>query len=130
MADAADVGHPAFETLPSATDIAHWYAEEMHGKPNVGGDAWWLCREPHSSARLLAFIDFDVQEFALLDIATEDSRDLLMVSHGLDGLWCDWWQHPRSTSDAGDDYYDWHRDGVAWLADQMVVHFESGLHRD
>lgn len=115
---------PAFETLPSATDIARWFTQEMRGVENVGGDAWWLCREPHGSARMLAFVDWDVQEFWLLDIATGDTKDLLFVTNGLDGLWCEWWQHPVSTSD-GDTY--WYRDGIEWLADQIVAHREGVL---
>lgn len=112
---------PAFESLPSAVDIAHWYVEEMKDEPNVGGDAWWLARDPHSSCRRLALIDMDTQHWLLLDVATGGTKDLLLVSHGLDGLWCDWWMHPVSASSA-DPY--WERDGVAWLADQIVVHGE------
>ena len=114
--------HPAFEGCPSATEIAHWFVEEKRGKENVGGDAWWLSRDPHGSARMLAFVDYDVQEFWLLDIATEDTKDLLFVTNGLDGLWCDWWQHPTSTKN-GDPY--WYREGIEWMADQIVVHLEA-----
>lgn len=35
---------PAFESLPSALDIAHWFIEEKRHVGNVGGDAWWLCQ--------------------------------------------------------------------------------------
>lgn len=114
--------HPAFENVPSASDIAHWYVEEKRLEQNVGGDAWWLSRDPHSSCYRVAAIDRDVQEHHLLEITTEDSRDLLYVTFGLDGTWCEWWQHPRSTADA--DHY-WLRDGIEWLADQMIVHEEA-----
>ena len=112
---------PAFETLPSAGEIAEWFLAEKRGKTNVGGDAWWLCRDPHSSCRLLAFVDHDTQEFVLLDVATEGTRDLLWVMDGLDGPGCQWWQNPTSTTN-GDP--DWSRDGIAWMADQIVVHYE------
>lgn len=119
---------PAFDMLPTATEIAHWYAEEMKDERNVGGDAWWLSRDPHSSCRRLAMIDWDTQCWVLLDIATSDSKDLLLVSHGLDGLWADWWQHPVSTRCTDPT---WERDGVAWLADQLVVHLEyREMHRN
>lgn len=112
---------PAFESLPSAVDIAHWYVDKMRDKPNEGGDAWWLSRDPHSSCRRLALIDMDTQDWVLLDVATGDSKDLLLVSHGLDGLWCDWWMHPIPESST-DPY--WERDGIVWLADQIVLHAE------
>lgn len=113
---------PAFESLPSGLDIAHWFVDEMRHEENVGGDAWWLCREPHGSARMLAFVDYDVQEFWLLDIATEDTKDLLFVTNGLDGLSCEWWQHPTSTAGGASH---WYPNGVRWLADQIIVHFEQ-----
>lgn len=114
--------HPAFEDLPTASDIARWYVEVKRLEQNVGGDAWWLSRNPHSSCYRVATIDRDVQEHVLLDITTEDNKDLLYVTYGLDGLWCEWWQHPTDASN-GDRY--WYRDGVEWLGDQMVVHEEA-----
>lgn len=113
---------PAFEGCPTATEIARWFSEEMRGVGNIGGDAWWLSRSPHGSCRMLAFVDFDTQEHYLLDIATEDTKDLLWVTYGLDGLWCDWWQHPVPTSN-GDPY--WHHDGIRWLADKVVWFIEN-----
>lgn len=79
--------------------------------------------EPHGSARKLAFVDWDVQEWWLLDIATEDTKDLLLVSYGLDGTFCEWWQHPVSTS--GRNLY-WETDGIKWLADRIALHVEQG----
>lgn len=111
---------PAFENVPSASDIAAWFVTEKRGQQNVGGDAWWLSRDPHSSCRMLAFVDWDTQEFWLLDITTEDTSDLLWVTNGLDGLWCEWWQHPT----IGFDHY-WKTDGIKWMADQIVVHLEG-----
>ncbi len=113
---------PAFDGLPSGTDIAHWFTEVKRGESNVGGDAWWLSRDPHSSCRMLAFVDLDTQEWYLLDIATGDTKDLLLVSCGLDGLWAEWWQHPVSTSN-GDPY--WTHDGVDWLAERIVLDHEQ-----
>jgi hypothetical protein len=112
---------PAFEGLPTAGDIAHWFIAEKRHEPNVGGDAWWLSRDPHSSCWRVATVDRDVQEFYLLEVVTEDSKDLLMVSAGLDGMWCEWWQHPTTATDA-DPY--WIRNGIEWMADQIVVHHE------
>jgi len=112
---------PAFESLPTATDIAHWYVEVKRLEQNVGGDAWWLSRDPHSSCYRVATIDRDVQEHVLLEITTEGTRDLLYVTYGLDGLWCEWWQHPVNATDS--DHY-WYRDGIEWMADQMIVHEE------
>lgn len=122
MADGTVEFIPAFEGCPTATEIARWFSEEMRGVGNVGGDAWWLSRNPHGSCRMLAFVDLDTQEHYLLDIATEDTKDLLWVTYGLDGLWCDWWQHPVSTSD-GDPY--WHHDGIKWLADKILWFIEN-----
>lgn len=113
---------PVFESLPSALDITHWYTEEMRGVPNVGGDAWWLCRESHSSARMLAFVDYDDQEYYLLDIATGDTRDLLWVTCGVDGLACQWWHHPVGTTDSDPA---WYHKGIEWMAEQIVVHCEN-----
>lgn len=115
------VESPAFEECPSAGQITHWFVENMRHVGNVGGDAWWLSRKPHGSCRMLAFVDGDTQEFWLLEVATEDSKDLLWITNGLDGVGCQWWQHPTSTS-ASDLY--WQRDGIAWMADQIVVHYE------
>ena len=112
---------PAFEGLPSANDISHWFAEEMRQESNVGGDAWWLSRDPHSSCWRLAHVDLDTQEFWLLEVVTEDTKDLLWVTNGLDGLGCQWWQNPTAAGNA-DPY--WWRDGIAWMADQIVVHIE------
>lgn len=123
MSDRAGAEEPAFETLPSATDIAHWFVDEMRGVGNVGGDAWWLSREPHSSCRMLAMVDWDVQEFWLLDITTGDTSDLLWVTNGLDGTWCEWWQHPTTEH----DHY-WETDGIKWMADLIVVHLEGQMH--
>lgn len=114
---------PAFEDCPSATDIAHWFTEEMRGVTNVGGDAWWLSRSPHGSCRMLAFVDLDTQEHYLLDIATEDTADFLWVTCGMDGLWCDWWQHPIPTMDQG---YERYRDGLVWLAEKIEWFIETG----
>lgn len=112
---------PAFEDCPAAEDIAHWFVENMRGEENVGGDAWWLSRNPHGSCRMLTFVDYDVQEFWLLEVATEDSKDLLWIMNGLDGFGCQWWQKPTSTTDT--DLY-WEIDGIKWMADQIAVHFE------
>lgn len=112
--------HPAFEDVPTASDIAGWFVAEMRGGGNSGGDAWWLSREPHSSCRMLAFVDWDTQEFWLLDITTEDTSDLLWVTNGLDGTWCEWWQHPTTSH----DHY-WETDGIKWMADLIVVHLEG-----
>ena len=112
--------HPAFENVPTASDIAHWYVEVKRLEQNVGGDAWWLSRDPHSSCYRVATIDRDVQEHHLLDITTEGTSDLLYVTFGMDGVWCEWWQHPTTAPDR-----DWYQDGVKWLADQMVVHEEA-----
>lgn len=113
---------PVFEDIPTAGDIAHWFVEEMRDEPNVGGDAWWLSRSPHSGCRLLAYVDYDVQEFRLLEINTNDSTDLLWVSNGLDGLGFVWWQNPKLSITVD---VDWRRDGIAWMADQIVLHYES-----
>lgn len=113
---------PIFESLPTGGDIAHWFVEEMRGEPNVGGDAWWLCREPHSGCRLLAYVDYDVQEFRLLEINTNDSTDLLWVSNGLDGLSFMWQNKPKPSIEVG---VDWRRDGIEWMADQIVLHYEA-----
>jgi hypothetical protein len=115
---------PAFEDCPSASDIARWFKEEMRGVGNVGGDAWWLSRNPHGSCRMLAFVDLDTQEHYLLDIAIGDTRNLLWVTCGMDGLWADWWQHPVSSTDR-DPYWD--RDGLAWLADNIVWFIENPM---
>lgn len=112
---------PAFEHLPSANDVANWFVEEMRHESNVGGDAWWLSRDPHSSCWMVAHVDLDTQEFWLLDIATEGTRDLLWVTAGMDGLGCQWWQNPTEATNS-DPY--WLRDGIAWMADQIVVHIE------
>lgn len=113
---------PAFENLPTATDIAHWFVDEMRGVENVGGDAWWLSRDPHSSARMYAFVDWDVQEFWLLEIATGDTDDLLFVTNGCDGFGCEWWRNPTPSSQRG---YEWHHDGLVWFADRISVHLEQ-----
>lgn len=118
----SDERFPAFEHCPSAGEIASWFIEAMRGVENVGGDAWWLSRNPHGSCRMLAFIDYDTQEFWLLEVATEGTKDLLWVTNGLDGRGCQWWQNPVPTTDT-DPY--WHRDGIEWMADQIVVHYES-----
>jgi hypothetical protein len=109
---------PAFETMPEVEDIARWYIDEMRDEPNVGGDAWWLIREPHASCRRLAVIDWDVQEFVLLDIAIDGFRNLLLVSYGLDGTFAKWWNHPVTAQ----AHVRWERDGIVWMADQMMDH--------
>lgn len=110
---------PAFETLPSGADIAHWFVDEMRHVHNVGGDAWWLARTPHSACRKLAFVDYDTQEFWLLEVVTDGSSDLLWVTNGYDGFGFLWWRNPTPRP----DYY-WHRDGLVWMADQLVLHVE------
>ena len=118
---------PAFENCPSATDIARWFTEEMRGVGNVGGDAWWLSRNPHGSCRMLAFVDLDTQEHYLLDIATEGTDDLLWVTYGLDGMWYDWWQHPQVSADID---HCWYGDGLEWLADKIKWFTEGCEERD
>jgi len=112
---------PAFETLPTAGDIAHWFVENMRHEENIGGDAWWLCRDPHGYCRMLAFVDYDTQEFWLLEIGTGETKDLLFVTNGYDGLGCTWWQNPVGMMDGG---LCWHHEGIIWLADQVIVHCE------
>ena len=107
---------PAFEGCPSAGDIARWFTEEMRGVGNIGGDAWWLSRDPHGSCRMLAFVDLDVQEHYLLDIATGDTKDFLWVTYDMDGLCFDWWRHPTPTSDEDDD---WFHDGMVWFVGRI-----------
>lgn len=116
-----DADSPAFEDCPTAGQIAHWFIEEMRGVQNVGGDAWWLSRDPHGSCRMLAFIDYDVQEFYLLEIGTGDSVDLLWVMCGLDGEGCQWWQNPKPSGRA--DVY-WRLGGIVWMTKQIEVHYE------
>lgn len=92
---------PAFENCPSAGDIARWFIDEMRGEPNVGGDAWWLSRDPHGSCYMVAHVDRDTQEFWLLDITTGDVSDLLFVMNGLDGEGVTWWQNPTTRCSKG-----------------------------
>lgn len=110
---------PAFESCPSAGDIAGWFIDEMRGVPNVGGDAWWLSRDPHGSCYRVAHVDRDVQEFWLLEITTNDVSDLLFVMNGLDGEGVTWWQNPTAHPDA-----EWITDGLRWMADQIEVHYD------
>lgn len=111
--------YPAYEHCPSAGEIAEWFLAEKRHESNVGGDAWWLSRNPHSSCWKLAFVDYDTQEFYLLEVTTEGSTDLLFVMAGLGGRGVDWWQHP--TTDPG---VEWRMDGVKWLAEQVEVHYD------
>lgn len=113
---------PAFETLPTANEIANWFLKEKRREPNVGGDAWWLCRDPNSSCRLLAFVDYDDQEFYLLDITTEQTRDLLWITSGLQGFGCQWRRNP---TDSSKDNLYWEYDGIVWMANQIVLHCEA-----
>lgn len=121
---------PAYRHCPTASEIADWFFAEKRNEQNEGGDAWWLSDNPHSACRMEAFVDADTQEFWLLDITTEnDGRyvsDLLWVTDGFDGRGVAWWQHPiaHAEVDAYDSRY-WHRDGLVWMADQIVVHYEA-----
>ena len=112
---------PAFEDCPTGGQIAFWFVENMRGIQNVGGDAWWLSRDPHGSCRMLAFIDYDVQEFYLLEIATEDSVDLLWVMCGYDGDGWEWWQNPKPSLEA---HVDWRMDGIVWMTKRIQVHYD------
>lgn len=114
--------YPAFESCPTAGEIADWFLAEKRGVQNNGGDAWWLSRDPHGWCWMLAFVDRDEQEFHLLEVGTGDTKDLLWVTDGLDGRGVAWWQNPRPTADT--DLY-WWRDGIAWMADEIVVHYEA-----
>lgn len=112
---------PVFEDVPTASDIAHWFIEEMRGEPNVGGDAWWLSRSPHSGCRMLAFVDYDEQEFHLLEINTEDSTDLLWVTSGMDGEGWEWWQNPKPSIEVD---AAWRCDGIIWMSKRIELHLE------
>lgn len=119
-----DKNYPAFEALPTASEIAAWFLAEKRRSQNVGGDAWWLSRNPHSACRWYAHVDNDVQEFWLLEIYTDNggvaTHDLLWITAGLDGRGVAWWQHPVVRPDRY-----WYRDGLAWMADEIVVHEEA-----
>lgn len=125
-----DENYPAYERCPSAHEIADWFLAEKRRSQNVGGDAWWLSRNPHSACRWYAHVDRDVQEFWLLEISTDNggvtTHDLLWITAGLDGRAVAWWQHPVTTD--GMDLY-WHRDGLVWMADEIVAHEEALIAR-
>lgn len=110
---------PAFESLPSAVDIMNWFLAEKKHESNVGGDAWWLAREPHSSCWRLAHVDYDVQEFWLLEVTTGETSDMLWVTDGLNGKGYQWWRNPRIDVNAY-----WRRDGIVWMANQIVLVWE------
>lgn len=69
---------------------------------------------------MYAFVDWDVQEFHLLDITINGTSDLLFVSSGMNGFECRWWQNPTT-----DWHHGWYRDGLLWMADQMDAHHEA-----
>lgn len=111
---------PAFEGNPSGGDIGRWFLAEKRHESNVGGDAWWLSREPHGACRMVAFVDEDVQEFWLLEVTTDGTSDMLWVMDGYDGFGFEWWRNP--VTDRADPY--WYRDGIVWMADRIVLHKE------
>lgn len=115
-----DERKPVFETLPSGLDIARWFRDEefAHRFQNVGGDATWLCREPHGALWHLATVDHDDQMFFLLVVITDGVQDLLFVTSGLRcALACEWRNQPTKEQ-------DWGRAAIVWFAD-MIEQYEA-----
>lgn len=117
--------NPVFETLPSGLDIAKWFNhEERAGRfQNQGGDALWLCREPHGWLWHLATVDHDDQVFWLLVIGTSgdgvDTQDLLFITTGLRcPLACEWRNEPSKEQ-------EWGYAAVVWFAGVISQYEEA-----
>ena len=106
---------PAFWSLPSGPQIAHWFIEQFRAGTfqNPGGDATLLSDNPICSVWLLATVDHDEQMFHLLDIHTGESHDLLFVTHGLrESFGCEWRQEPT-------DVLPWGADALVWFSERI-----------
>lgn len=101
---------PIFETLPTGSQIAEWFKDAARTFQNQGGDATWLCREPHGWLWHLATVDHDDQVFWLLVIGTADTQDLLFVTSGLrERIAYRWRGHPSTEQ-------EWGHDAIVWMA--------------
>lgn len=104
---------------PSGFDIARWFADQMPGFHNDGGDGTLLSEDPLCSLWHLATVDHDDQEFYLLDVCTDGSSDLLFVTAGQRvELACEWRNVPSRTQ-------SWGYEAIVWFAG-LIEEYEDG----
>jgi hypothetical protein len=118
-----------FESIPGGQDIALYFIEDTDRR-NRGCDGIDLWRDGRDYCYLWveAMVDYDLNEFYLLDIRTSqngtETRDFLYVACGFgmggqSGVECEWHQQPINFSDTREAHVARSQAGLKWFIDHV-----------